>query len=153
MLNALVRVLGSLLGGIIMFAVWLIAVLARMPRPPVPPSFAVTLTAPVVTAAGFGMGMLVAERLTQRRPGGVRGAFLWSLAGGTVGTVAMFPFGGMLAGFGLFGFGTAALLIREALWQRNHARSLPGAAGGPSPAQARPEPGRHRGRAGGDPAA
>ena len=122
MLSALFRVLGSLLGGVIMFAVWLIAVLARMPRPPVPPSFAVTLTAPVVTAAGFGLGMLVAERLTQRRQGGVRGAFLWSLAGGTVGTLVMFPFGGMLVGFGLFGLGTAALLIREVLWQRNCAR-------------------------------
>jgi hypothetical protein len=102
-----------------MFAAWLIAVLARMPRPPVPPSLAVTLIAPVVTAAGFGLGMLVAERLTRRRHGGFRGAFLWSLAGGTVGTLAMFPFGGMMAGFGLFGLGAAALLIREVLWQRH----------------------------------
>jgi hypothetical protein len=120
MLSACFRVLGSVLGGIIMFAVWLIAVLARMPRPPVPPSFAVTLTAPVVTAAGFGLGMLVAERLTQRRHGGFRGAYLWSWAGGTVGAVAMFPFGGMMAGFGLFGVGTAALLLREVLSHRYH---------------------------------
>ncbi len=56
MLSACIRLLGSLLGGIIAFAVWLVAVLVRMPRPPVPPSFAVTLTAPVVTAAGFGLG-------------------------------------------------------------------------------------------------
>ena len=119
MLSACFRLLGSLLGGLLAFALWLIAVLARMPRPPVPPSFAVTLTAPVVTAAGFGLGMLVAERLTHRRQDGFRGAFLWSLAGGTVGTVAMFPFGGMLAGLGLFGLGTAALLIREVLWQRH----------------------------------
>ena len=116
MLNACVRLLGSLLGGIIAFAVWLVAVLVRMPRPPVPPSFAVTLTAPVVTAAGFGLGMLVAERLTQRRQSGFRVAYLWSLAGGTIGTLAMFPFGGMMAGFGLFILGTMALLIREVLY-------------------------------------
>jgi len=115
MLNACFRLLCSLLGGIAAFAVWLVAVLIRMPRPPVPPSFAVTLTAPFVAAAGFGLGMLVAERLTKRRQGGFRGAYLWSLAGGTVGTLAMFPFGGMMAGFGLFGFGMAALLIREVL--------------------------------------
>ena len=115
-LSACIRLLGSLLGGIIAFAVWLVAVLIRMPRPPVPPSFAVTLTAPVVAAAGFGFGMLVVERLTQRRQGGFRGAFVWSLVGGTIGTLAMFPFGGMMAGFGLFGFGTAAMLIREILW-------------------------------------
>jgi hypothetical protein len=123
LLCACVRMLGSLLGGLIMFAVWLIAVLSRMPRPPVPPSLAVTLIAPVVAAIGFGLGMLGAERLTQRRHGGARGAFLWPLAGGVVGTLAMFPFGGMMAGIGLFGFGTSALLIREVLWLRN-----PGAA-------------------------
>lgn len=118
MLGVLFRVLGSLTGGIIMFTVWLVAVLARMPRPPVPPSFAVTLTAPIVTAVGFALGMLVAERLTQRRQGGVRGAFLWPLAGCTVGTLVMFPFGGMLVGFGLFSLGTAALLIREVLLRK-----------------------------------
>jgi hypothetical protein len=118
MLSACFRLLCSLLGGIIAFAVWLVAVLIRMPRPPVPPSFAVTLTAPVVAAAGFGLGMLVAERLTQRRQRGLRGTFLWALVGGTIGTMAMFPFGGMMAGFGLFGLGTAALLIREVLWLR-----------------------------------
>jgi len=120
MLSACIRLLGSLLGGIIAFAVWLVAVLVRMPRPPVPPSFAVTLTAPVVTAAGFGLGMLVVGRLTQRRQNGFRGAYLWSLVGGTIGTLAMFPFGGMMAGIGLFGFGTAAMLVREVLWMRYH---------------------------------
>ena len=120
MMSACIRLLGSLLGGIIAFAVWLAAVLARMPRPPVPPSFAVTLTAPVITAAGFGFGMLFVERLTQRRQSGFRGAFLWSVVGGTIGTVSMFPFGGMMAGFGLFGLGTAAMLIREVLWLMDH---------------------------------
>ncbi|MBZ5499644.1 MAG: hypothetical protein LAP85_24865 [Acidobacteriia bacterium] len=118
MWGACLRLLGSLLGGIIAFAVWLVAVLVRMPRPPVPPSFAVTLTAPVVTAAGFGLGMLVAERLTRRRQSGFCGAYLWSLVGGTIGTLAMFPLGGMMAGFGLFALGTAALLIREVMYLR-----------------------------------
>jgi len=117
-LALLVRVLGSVMGGVAMFAVWLIAVLVRMPRPPVPPSFAVTLTAPVVTAVGFAMGMLVAERLTKRRQAKGRGAFLWPLSGCTVGAVVMFPFGGMMAGFGLFGLGTAAVLVREVLLWR-----------------------------------
>jgi hypothetical protein len=118
MAGAVARVLGSLTGGVIMFAVWLVAVLLRMPHPPVPPSFAVTLTAPAVAAVGFALGMLVAERLTQCGQGGFRRAFLWPLAGGTVGILVMFPFGGMMAGFGLFGFATAALLIREVLFRR-----------------------------------
>ncbi len=77
MLGILCRVSGSVSGGIIMFALWLSAVLIRMPRPPVPPSFALTLTAPVVTAVGFALGLLVVERLTHRRHGVLREAFLW----------------------------------------------------------------------------
>jgi hypothetical protein len=96
-----------------MFAFWLMAVLAGMPRPPVPPSFAVTLTAPVIAAVGFSMGTLVADRFTRPRQGGARGTFLWSFIGGTLGTAMMFPFGGMMAGFGMFGLATAAVLIRE----------------------------------------
>jgi hypothetical protein len=122
MLSVCFRVLSALVGGVIAFAVWLIAVLIRMPRPPVPPSLEVTLTAPVVIAAGFGLGMLAGERLTRRRRGGFRSAFLWSWAAGTVGTLTMFPFGGMMAGFGLLGLATAALLVREVLWQRHPPR-------------------------------
>ncbi len=118
MLGASIRLLGSLLGGIFAFAVWLVAVLLRMPRPPVPPSFAVTLTAPVVAATGFGFGMLVVERFTHHHQSGFRGAFLWSWGGGTIGTVLMFPFGGMMAGFGLFGLAVTAMLTREVLWLR-----------------------------------
>ena len=111
--GAVIRLVTALAGGLVMFAAWLVIVLSRMPRPPVPPSFAVTLLAPVVAAAGFGAGMLAGERLTHRRQPDARGAFLWPLAGGTFGTVVMFPFGGMMAGFGLFGFAAAALLARE----------------------------------------
>jgi hypothetical protein len=110
------------MGALIMFALWLTAVLARMPRPPVPPSFALTLTAAVVTPVGFALGMLVVERLTRRRRGTLRGTFLWTWAGCTIGTLMMFPFGGMMAGFGLLGLGTAALLIREVLLYRDEGR-------------------------------
>ncbi len=117
----LIRAAVSVLGGVIGFAVWLIVVLSRMPRPPVPPSFALTLTAPVVTAVGFALGMSVAERLTRRRRGALRGTFLWTLVGCSVGTLVMFPFGGMLVGFGLFGLGTTALLVREVSLERGWA--------------------------------
>jgi hypothetical protein len=117
-----IRVLGSLAGGVLAFALWLIAVLSRMPRPPVPPSLAVALTAPIVAAAGFALGLLVVERLTARREGTLRGTFLWTWAGGTVGTLVMQPFGGMMRGFGLFGVATAVLFVREVLLSRDGGR-------------------------------
>jgi hypothetical protein len=122
MLSASIRLLISLLGGLMAFALWLVAVLLCMPRPPVPPSFAVTLIAPIVAALGFGLGMRGAEHLTKLRPrSSFCEAYRWSLGGAALGTMAMFPLGGMMAGFGLFGAAMAALLIREALHLRRTA--------------------------------
>jgi len=131
--GVLVRMLAALAGGVILFAVWLVAVLSGMPRPPVPPSFAVTLAGAFVTAAGFALGMLAGERLTKRRRAGFGGIVRWSLAGCLVGALTMFPFGGMLAGFGIFGLGTAALLMREVLLWRSSGRSSRPSASGPRP--------------------
>jgi hypothetical protein len=117
--GVIVRLLAALAGGICLFAVWLTAVLSRMPRPPVPPSFAVTLTAPFVAAAGFALGLLAGERLTRRRRTRFGEAYLWALAGSMAGTLLMFPFGGMMAGFGMLGLGPAALLVREVLLLRD----------------------------------
>jgi hypothetical protein len=109
------RALASLAGAILMFAVWLVAVLVRMPRPPVPPSFTVTLTAPVFTAGGFALGIAVVERFTRPRRRTAGGTFVWTWAGGTIGAASMFPLGGMMAGFGLLGLGAATMLAREVL--------------------------------------
>ena len=119
------RVLGAVIGGIFMFALWLMAVLVRMPRPPVPPSFAVSLTAPVLTAVGFALGLRVVERLTRRPRSTFLGTYLYAWAGGTVGTVVMYPFGGMMAGFGLFGLGTAMMLLRELVLYREERAACP----------------------------
>ncbi|MEW5764071.1 MAG: hypothetical protein AB1824_03760 [Acidobacteriota bacterium] len=116
------RIVGAWVGGVLAFAVWLAVVLIRMPRPPVPPSLAATLTAPVAVAAGFGLGMLAGERLTRRRQWGFLRACLWSWAGGTLGVLALYPLGGMMAGFGLLAFATAGLFVRELLWVLNPPR-------------------------------
>lgn len=99
-----------------MFAVWVAAILIRMPRPPVPPSLGLTLTAPVMTAAGCAVGIHAIERLTGSRPDSIRGTFLWTLVGGEFGALIMYGFGGMMAGFGILGCGAAALVARE--WRR-----------------------------------
>jgi hypothetical protein len=110
---ALVRLGASIIGGTLAFAVWLIVLLSRMPRPPVPPSYLVTLTAALVTAAGFGIGMLLGERITGCRRSTLRSLYPWCLAGCAGGASLMFPFGGMMAGFGLLGLGATAILAWE----------------------------------------
>ncbi|HNU53171.1 MAG TPA: hypothetical protein PKJ98_19950 [Verrucomicrobiota bacterium] len=84
-----------------------------MPRPPVPPSYTATLTAAVVTAAGFSMGMLFGERITGCRRSSFWGVYLWCLVGCAGGASLLFPFGGMMAGFGLLGLGATAVIVLE----------------------------------------
>ncbi len=113
MVGLLTRVLVSLLGGIGMYGVWLAALLAGMRRPPLPISFAVMLTAPAVTALGFGLGTLMGEQLTRGRKTGFLQAFLWPFIGCTAGALVVYPFGPMLIVFGVFALGTGAVLARE----------------------------------------
>jgi hypothetical protein len=126
MLGACLRVASAVMGGVATFALWLIAVLIRMPRPPVPPSFVVTLTAPVAAAVGVALGLRVAERLARRKAASFWHTFGWAWASGTVGTAVMYPFGGMMAGFGLFGAVIAALFLREVLRHGDEQRRTAG---------------------------
>ena len=108
-----VRLGAAVVGGILAFAVWLVVLLSRMPRPPVPPSYSATLSAAVVVAAGFSIGMRLGERGTSCPRSRWLLMFPWCVAGCAGGASLMFPFGGMLAGFGLVGFGAAAVLAWE----------------------------------------
>lgn len=114
--TALVRVGTAALGGVLAFAVWLVAILSTMPRPPVPPSYVKTLSAALVVAAGLSLGMRLGEWATGCRGSQVPSMFLWCLLGCAAGASILFPFGGMCAGFGLVGLGTAAILAWE--WRR-----------------------------------
>ena len=113
MLGSLVRVLVSILGGGLLYTIWLAAVLAGAARPPSPVSFLVILTAPPVTAAGFGLGTLLGERLTHRPPTGLLRAWLWPLLGCAIGACAVYPFGRMLIVLGMFALGTMVVVVRE----------------------------------------
>ncbi len=75
------------------------------------------LSAPAITAAGFAAGIAIFDRLCGARKPGFLNAFKWSFIGCAVGAAAVFPFGPMLIVFGIFGVGTAAISLREALAQ------------------------------------
>ncbi|MBM3333111.1 hypothetical protein FJY63_00455 [Candidatus Sumerlaeota bacterium] len=71
------------------------------------------IIAPVVTAAGFTVGLVVGERLLGLTKGPFLRVFLWPLIGCAVGAAAVFWFGPMFIGFGMFLVGTASVVLRS----------------------------------------
>ena len=72
--------------------------------------------APVVTAAGFAVGLAMSERpLTSRRVSFGR-IYVWPLVGCAVGAAAVYWHGPMLIVFGMFLMGTASVVLRQALF-------------------------------------
>jgi hypothetical protein len=65
---------------------------------------------PVVTAAGFAVGIWLAERLSGKRKTKFLRIFAWPLVGCTMGAAAIFLIGPLV-----FSFGTTSLVIREVL--------------------------------------
>ncbi|MEO8499947.1 MAG: hypothetical protein ABI565_03465 [Vicinamibacteria bacterium] len=96
-----------------MNALWLIAVLSTMRRPPSPIPLAVVMTAPVAAAIGFGLGTLLIERVMRRRETTIGQALLWPFVGCAVGAVLVSPLGRMFVGVGVLAFGTVAVVVRE----------------------------------------
>ena len=76
------------------------------------------LLAPVVTAAGFGVGLAVAERSSGSRKVPLVRVFVWPLAGCAVGAAAVYWYGPMLIVFSMFLLGTASVVLREILLGR-----------------------------------
>jgi hypothetical protein len=114
MISAIVRIVTSISGALLAFAGWLVLLLSSMPRPPVPPSCPVTLTGAAAVAVGFVVGMLVGERITRCRSSKPWSLLLWCVMSCATGATLLFPFGGMLAGFGILGLGATAVVVWEA---------------------------------------
>ena len=73
------------------------------------------LVAPVVTAAGFALGLAVSMRLLKSPRVSLVSVFLWPLAGCVVGAAVVYWYGPMLIVFGMFLLGTASVVVRQAL--------------------------------------
>ena len=71
------------------------------------------LCAPVVTGAGFAVGVAIFQWLSGARRGKFVDVYKWSLTGCAVGAGAVFPFGPMLIVFGMFVLGTASVTVGE----------------------------------------
>jgi hypothetical protein len=114
----LLRLAAAVLGGGVAYAAWLAVLLWTMPRAPEPPSFAVMLTASIVTAFGFAFGTMLSERLIRGYRVPLSRAVAWPLVGCMVGALLGYPFGPMFVGVGMFGMGIVTVATREAWAKR-----------------------------------
>jgi len=71
------------------------------------------LCAPVVTGAGFAVGVALFELLPGARRSKFVDIYKWSLIGCAIGAGIVLPFGPMLIVFGMFVLGTASVTLRE----------------------------------------
>ena len=71
------------------------------------------LSAPVVTGAGFAVGCMIGERLTNVPRSRFLRVFVWCFAACALGAGTVFWFGPMLIVFGMFLAGTAGVIARE----------------------------------------
>jgi hypothetical protein len=73
----------------------------------------VWLSPPVVTAAGFAVGVAIFELLPHTRKSKFGNIFRWSLIGCAIGAGIVVWFGPMLIVFGMFALGTASVALRD----------------------------------------
>ena len=71
------------------------------------------LSAPVVTALGYALGLWMGERLLTPRTTDFLRIFVWPLIGCTLGATALSWIGPMWAGIGMFIGGAASVVLRE----------------------------------------
>jgi hypothetical protein len=111
--GALTRVVVSLLFAGLFYTGWLAVFLGAFKNSTGPAKAVWWMIAPVVTAAGFAVGLMVSERLTQPRREGFIRMFIWPLVGCILGAVVVVWFGPMLIVFGMFLVGTGSVTLRE----------------------------------------
>jgi hypothetical protein len=125
--GAAVRVAVSLAFAGIFYLVWMGAfLLTRTLESPILEALG-WLLAPVVTAAGFTIGMLLGESGAGRRKSGFLRVFLWPLIGCVIGAVSVAWLGPMLIVFGMLAAGAASAALRElVLWRRRQGHDAGG---------------------------
>ena len=69
--------------------------------------------APVITAAGFAVGVVIAQRLTGAERSGFVRVYRWPLVGCIVAAAAVYPVGPMLIVFAMLAAGTVSVALRE----------------------------------------
>jgi hypothetical protein len=113
--TALFRVGVSLLFGATFYIGWLAIFLAAFKDSGTSVKVVLWVIAPIVTAAGFAVGLMAGRRLCGIRREAFFRTFAWPLVGCVLGAVLVVWFGPMLIVFGMFLFGTGTVALREAV--------------------------------------
>lgn len=113
--GALARIACSLLCAGIFYFAWMAAfLLATRLRSPTMETI-LWLLAPVITAAGFALGIVIPERITRDGKSDFLRIFIWPLIGCAIGAAVVYWFGPMLIVFGMLVVGTGSIVLREVL--------------------------------------
>jgi len=115
LLAVVVRVACSLIFAGIFYTGWMAVAIGAFKRgiDSVVVEVVVWLCAPVVTGAGFAVGVEFFQLLSGAGRSKFVDIYKWSLIGCAVGAGAVFPFGPMLIVFGMLVLGTASVTLRE----------------------------------------
>jgi hypothetical protein len=111
--TVLFRVGISVLFAAIFYVGWLAVFLGLFKDSGISVKAVLWVIAPVVTAAGFAVGLMAANRLTGIRRVAFPRTFAWPLVGCALGAVSVVWFGPMLIVFGMFLIGTGTVALRE----------------------------------------
>jgi len=109
----LVKTLVSILGAGVTYFVWMGVFLLVSPFDNAILEAIMWVSAPIVTAAGFTVGIYLMERRRGEQSASFVRILVWPLIGCTAGAVSVYPFGPMLIVFGMFVLGTVGVVLRE----------------------------------------
>lgn len=104
-----VRVMISVVFAGIFYVGWMAVAILVLKSGPMFARALCWLLAPVVTGAGFAVGLAIFELLPGTRKSRRRDIVLWPLAGCAIGAAVVFFFGPMLIVFSMFALGAARI--------------------------------------------
>ncbi len=111
--TTIVKVLVSILFAGVFYFVWMGMYIVGLKMTHSIVTTVLWLFAPMVTAAGFIVGIILVEKRTMIHGVNFFRIYIWLLIGCAVGFGAVYWFGPMLIVFGMFVAGTASVILRE----------------------------------------
>ena len=103
----------SLLGGGIFYALWLAVFLVLAKSDDPTHETLLWVLSPIVTAIGFTLGALVANRILKKKKTPFLSVYFWPLVGCIFGAILVYWYGPMLIVFSMLAVGTLSIFLRE----------------------------------------